>query len=206
MSLFDDRSHAGRELSNFLKEQAKIDIVIIPYEEAFDVGLEIARRHNAELDVMISDFIYAPDIPYADIGAVTEDGTLWVEDRIVKELDVSRSHIEDTARKTEDSMKDMSMDIDHEIDKSGKNVLIASEGLGSGFREAAVTGSLLKQGVENVFLATPFKSRDVMADIESVVDELYYLKEIPFLSSANSCYKQNKKDLKIGQYNPQKMR
>lgn len=205
MSLFDDRGHAGRELSKFLQNKAEIDVVVIPYAEALEIGLEIAREQGAEIEVMISDFISAQDIPYADVGAVVEDGTLWVEDKLVQELDVSRSYIEDAARLTGNDLEKNSIDLRTES-KADKKVVIASEGLGSGFREAAVAGSLLKKGFGEIYVAAPFKSRNVMADIETVVNEMFYLKEVPFLSSPDSCYKQNAENQKIENYSAQVMR
>lgn len=74
MSLFDDRSHAGRELSNFIQDRTTVDLVVIPYLEALEVGIEIARENNAEVNIMLADYLYNPDTPYCEIGAVVEDG------------------------------------------------------------------------------------------------------------------------------------
>ena len=202
MSLFDDRNHAGREVSNFLKDKAEVDLVVIPYAEALDIGLEIAKEQNADVEILLSDFISAEDIPYADVGAVVEDGTIWVEDRLVDELGVERSYIEESAELTSSSLGSNSIGLNQKTSlKPNGSAVIASEGLGSGFREAAVAGSLLKKGFREIHLATPFKSRNVMADIENVVDEVFYLKEIPFLSSPDSCYEKNQKGLEIEDYN-----
>ena len=78
MSLFDDRSHAGRELSNFIQDRTTVDLVVIPYLEDLEVGIEIARENNAEVNIMLADYLYNPDTPYCEIGAVVEDGTIWV--------------------------------------------------------------------------------------------------------------------------------
>lgn len=207
MSLFDDRSHAGREVSNFLKGKAEVDLVVIPYAGALDIGLEIAKTHNADVEILLSDFISAEDIPYADVGAVVEDGTIWVEDQLVDELDVNRSYIEESAELTSSSLGSNSVGLNQNTSlKPNGAVVIASEGLGSGFREAAVAGSLLKKGFGEVHLVAPFKSRSVMADIEKVVDEVFYLNEIPFLSSPDSCYEKNHKGLEIEDYNMQLIR
>lgn len=198
MSLFEDRIQAGRELSNFLKDKTTVDLVVIPYIEAFEIGMEIAKENNAEIKIILSDFISAPDIPYGEIGAAAEDGTIWVEDRLVDELEVSRLHIEQKAEALSTSLGEQSITLKPGFNPN-KRIIIASEGLGSGFREAAVAGSLLKKGFQKINIATPFKSENVMADIEEVADELFYVKEVPFLSSPNSFYKQDEENIEIAE-------
>ena len=199
MSLFEDRSQAGRNLSEFLKTKIDIDLVVIPYEGAFDIGLEIARDHDAEIEILLSDFIYAPNLSHADIGAVVEDRTLWIEDKLVEELNVDRSYIAKEASRKAESLRKSNPNKSLKYNKTD-NIVIASEGLGSGFREAAVAGSLLKKGYNRVFVAAPFRSRNMMADLEKIANGLFYLNEIPFLSSADSCYKQNENKVGIESY------
>ena len=93
MTLFEDRRRAGIELSKNLIDEIEIDTVVVPFPEALEVGLEVARNQGANLDLRLSEFITSPDAPYADIGAVADDNTLWIEDGLINELGVTSSYI-----------------------------------------------------------------------------------------------------------------
>lgn len=198
MSLFDNRSQVGKDLSEFLDNQLEIDLVIVPYPRAFEIGAEIADRNKADIQALFSDFILSNEIPYTEIGAVVEDGTIWIDDRLVQELDLNRSEIEDKASSVTEILEQKSLKASREREVgSVKNAVIVSEGLSDGFREAAVAGSLLKRGVENIYLVAPVKSNNVVADIETVVDQIFYLEEIPFLRSRKACYREDRDESKI---------
>lgn len=189
MNLFEDREEAGEELSKFLKEAVDIDHVVVPHPESCQLGLKTAKENGTAISVRLTDFISAPNVPNANIGAVVEDGTIWVDDGLQNELGVSPGHIESSANIKANSLKNKTLDLNHDgADIRGKNVVIVTDGVNSGFREAAVAGSLLKHSANKIFLASPLKSKNVMADINSVVDGFIALNEIPFVSSIDSCY------------------
>lgn len=189
MTLFDDRREAGEKLSEHLKEKVEIDAVVVPYPESIDVGLEVASRFSSKIEMRMSDFITSPDKPYAELGAVTEDGTLWVQDDLKRELEVTGSYLENMARIKSNLLKEKSDKFGKGHDLKGNSVVIVSDGIGNGFREASVAGSLLKEGVENIHVAAPVVSRNIRANILSVVDRIYFIREIPFLSSPDASYK-----------------
>jgi predicted phosphoribosyltransferase len=198
MTLFEDRRRAGIELSKNLKDEIEIDTVVVPFPEALEVGLEVARNQGANLDLRLSEFITSPDAPYADIGAIADDNTLWIEDGLRNELGVSSSYIENKARIKSNAMKEQSKKLNREEALlKGKNAVIVSDGLSSGFREAAIAGSVMKKGAEKIYVATPVKSENMMADIDSVVDQFLYVHEVPFLSSPDACYEKNRREANI---------
>lgn len=198
MTLFEDRRRAGIELSQNLQDEVEIDTVVVPFPEALEVGLEVARKQGANLDLRLSEFITSPDTPYANIGAVADDNTLWIEDGLRNELGVTSNYIDNEARIKSNAMKERSKGLKpEEVLLKGKNVLIVSDGLSSGFREAAITGSVIKKGADRIYVATPIKSKNMMADIDSIVDQFLYIHEVPFLSSPDACYSKNQREADI---------
>lgn len=197
MTLYDDRKHAGQELSDFLKNKIDIDLVVIPYIESYDVGIQVAETQNADVELRLSDFLTSPDAPYAEFGALAEDGTLWVDDSLRKELNVSPEFIEKRAKRLSKHLKRKSRGLARNTG-SGKNrkAVIVSDGIGSGFREAAVAGSLLKDGFKEINVATPIKSRNTRADLRSVTTGIFCLHSIPFLSSSKALYKSGTEETK----------
>lgn len=189
MTLFSDREEAGRKLSIYLKDRIEVDTVVIPYPSASKVGMNVARLQDSNVVIMLSEFITSPDEPYANIGAVVEDGTIWIDDRLKNELEVTDSYIENTARIKSNSLKEKTIEIENEnYGLEGDSVVIVSDGIVNGFREAAVAGSLRKSGFKDIYIAAPFKTRNTMAAIDSVADRVLTLHELAFLSSPDECY------------------
>ena len=174
--LFDSRLEAGKELSKHLDKRINVDTVVIPYPEACEIGLEIAHSQDADIMVRLSGFLPAPDFP-RNIGAVAEDGSIYLDDELVENLDVETSYIEGSADLLSDALSASS--ISSEKDCEGVAVIV-SDGTGDGFREAAVAGSLLKDGFRDVCVATPVKVSNFRVDLENVVDKMFYLEEVVF--------------------------
>jgi predicted phosphoribosyltransferase len=199
MDLFEDRREAGKKLSKHLKNKIDIDSVVVPYPDACKIGLKVAESQDADVSVRLSDFLSSPAPPYVNIGAVAEDGTLWIEDSLKEEMDVSKRYIKSAVRIQSKFLEMKSIELARENLEESSNVVVVSDGVSSGFREAAVAGSLLKQGVERVFIAAPVKSDNVMADLSSVSEGIYSIQNISFLSSADECYNENSESPEIKQ-------
>lgn len=191
MTMFDDRKDAGEKLAKLLKNKIEVDTVVIPYSEASEVGLELAEALDARVTVRLSEFISAHESPHLRIGAVTEDGTVWIEEDLKNQLEITRKYIENTARIERNSLKKRSASLkQHTPDVEGENVVIVSDGMTTGFREAAVAGSLLKNRAKNIYVASPVKSNSLMTDIDTVVDGVFALHELPMLHSPEACYRE----------------
>ncbi|MFB6208957.1 MAG: hypothetical protein ABEJ56_02345 [Candidatus Nanohaloarchaea archaeon] len=190
MSLYTDRREGGRELSKFIQDKIEIDSVVIPYQGALPVALEVGKRHNTGLSLRLADFIRVENQLSANIGAVAQDGTLWIEEELREELGVSSSHIEDQANEISPALlkESASHDLGKKDDLKGQKVAVVSEGISSGFREAAVAGSLLKAGAGQINVIAPFKSRKHMADLESLADNVLTVRDLTFISSPEACY------------------
>lgn len=197
MSLFDGKRAAGEELSKYLNGRIDVGTVVIPGPNACEIGLAVAENQDANVEVRLSDFIRAPDFPEARIGAVVEDGTLWIDDGLKTELDVSRGYIESSARIRSNSLKEVSLenDIVSETMKEGSAVIV-SPGIKNGFKEAAVAGSLIKDGFEEVYVVSPVQSTNMLADLDSIASSIFSIYQVPVLNSIESCYEEKSSDTK----------
>lgn len=192
MTLFENRRHAGLKLSKYLQNKVEIDKVIVPFPEASDIGIEVAEALESRVELRLTGFIASSDPPYANIGAVADDGTLWIEDSLRREMNVSRGHVENIARIKSNALQKKLDELQQKKgDLKGESVLIASDGLSSGFREAAMAGSALKAGAENIYVAAPVKSEKMMANIEKVAEKTFFIHQVPFLSSSDACYSED---------------
>ena len=96
MKVFTDRIEAGRRLASELGDFAhsKVAIVLAIPRGGVIVGYEVAHALRIPLDIIIPRKIGAPDNPELAIGAVTEDGTIILDRKIVEYLSVSKAYIE----------------------------------------------------------------------------------------------------------------
>lgn len=192
MPLFESRETASKQVIPKIPKNNAIDLILSPYEESD----EIAERLSEELDVPFetwnSEFLTCPGNKRINIGAVAEDGTLWIQDSLRAELEVSGDYIQNSSKSKTDLIRTRT---DEELKQlvDGKNVMIVSDGISEGFRETAVAGSLKKKGAKEIFIAAPVVSRTMMSDLRGIVDDLFYAREVPFLHSAEQCYQKKSK-------------
>ena len=72
---FRDRTDAGIRLANALAKYQGEDLIIYALPRGgVPLGVEIAKRLNAPLDLLITKKIGHPRNPEYAIGAITEDG------------------------------------------------------------------------------------------------------------------------------------
>lgn len=194
MTLFENRKAAGEELSNYLNKKSDFDTIILIHPKDCKIVLQVAKEFNAEIEVKLSDFISSPDEPYAKIGSVTEDGTIWIDDKLQKEFAVTNQYIKRRAIGTSKYLKKKSKGINKTKNRVRRdsNILIITGAIENGFREASVVGSLLKEGAKNISIASPFKSRNTRVNLEMLSDKMYHLHELSFIRSEDSLYEKGK--------------
>src|SRR5271169_2326387 len=100
MAFFTDRVDAGKRLAFSLKDfSGKKGIVLAIPRGGVVVGYEIAKALNLPLDVIIPRKIGAPDNPELAIGAMTEDGTIILDDKLIAYLGVSGNYVKEESER-----------------------------------------------------------------------------------------------------------
>ena len=89
MKFFADRVDAGKRLATALKSYRSKDAIVLAIPRGgIVVGFEISKELGVSLDIIVPRKIGAPDNPELAIGAVAEDGTTILNERLVTELGV----------------------------------------------------------------------------------------------------------------------
>src|SRR5919206_5301097 len=96
MILFEDRRDAGRQLAARLQEfKARADVVVLGIPRGgIVVADEIARELEMPLDVFITRKIGAPFNPELALGAVASDGTTFLDNFLIEQLDIRFADVE----------------------------------------------------------------------------------------------------------------
>ena len=92
--VFENRYDAGRKLAEGLLQYANKGVVVlgIPNGGAA-VALGVALALNAELDLIVSRKIPLPLSPEGGFGSVTDDGTMILNEEIVRRAGLTQQQI-----------------------------------------------------------------------------------------------------------------
>ena len=92
--LFRDRQDAGRALAARLERYRGWDPLVLGLPRGgVVVAAEVARRLDAELDVVVARKLGAPMSPEVAIGAVTASGERVLNEELIRDLDISETYV-----------------------------------------------------------------------------------------------------------------
>jgi len=175
-SIFDNRHDAGRRLAVELGEYNDQLVVVLAIPNGgVPVALEVASILNADLDLVISRKIPIPLHPEAGLGAVADDGTIILNEEVVKRIGLSRQQIEYEASKVRAAIKQRSIRYQGDrplVRVSGRTVIIIDDGLASGFTMMAAVESVRHRRPKEIVVAVPCASAMAVKRLEKVADKV----------------------------------
>ena len=159
---FQDRQDAGQKLSQKLTAYRGSDTIVLAIPHGgVPVGIEIAENLGTRLDLMVVRKIPIPNNPEAGYGAVTDDGTILLNEPLVTRLGLTPAQIESHAqvvRAEIDQRKIRYQGRGSSFPLEGKTVLLVDDGLASGFTVLAAIESARRRGAGKVVVAVPVAS------------------------------------------------
>jgi putative phosphoribosyl transferase len=178
MTVFSDRKEAGKILAAKLADYAEKAIVVAVPRGGVVVGYEIAHKLRVPLDVIVPRKIGAPFNPELAIGAVTEDGTMILDNQLVEYLGVSESHIREESERQRQEIKRRLRAYRGNTEAPrlmGLHVIVVDDGIATGATIRAALASLRKKEPKSVVLAVPVAPPSTIRNLKSEADEVIYL-------------------------------
>ncbi|WP_347720344.1 hypothetical protein [Candidatus Nanohalovita haloferacivicina] len=188
--MFRDRDHAAEMMVNYLEaKNPDFDRVIV---NSF-TGLPVAEKVADKLNLGISPLFcteLSKGLNGPTYGAVCQDGTLWLNDAMVREFMISPEYISDQAECTRKEIVEKARQAGYEgmPQVKGENILVLNDGVSSGMRSAAAAGSCIKNGSSQLTLAAPFISSTAYGMLENLFDRIYCLETPSFVVSVDDGY------------------
>ena len=174
--IFENRYDAGRKLAEKLTEYANQSVVVLAIPNGgVAVALGVALALGADLDLVISRKIPLPLSPEGGFGAVTDDGTIILDEEVVKKAGLSQPQINYQVSQVRANIRKRSLLYHRDrppVVISGRTVIIVDDGLASGYTMRAAVESVRHRKPKKIIAAVPVGPEAVVKELEKVADRV----------------------------------
>ena len=187
--IFENRYDAGRQLAAKLGEykgpalseaegslsKGKSVVVLAIPNGGVPVGMEVALALEADFDLVVSRKIPLPLNTEAGFGAVADDGTVILNEDMVRRAGLSQQQIDsqDNLVRTEIRRRRLLYRQDRPPALvGGKTVIITDDGLASGFTMLATVKSMRSRKPREIIVAVPVSSAAALEEVSKVADKV----------------------------------
>ncbi|MFC1963923.1 phosphoribosyltransferase [Chloroflexota bacterium] len=175
-AIFENRFDAGRQLAaKLMPYRDKPAVVVAIPNGGVAVGLEVALALGAELDLVISRKIPLPLSPEGGFGAVTDDGTMMLDEEVVQKVGLTPQQIGYQVSQVRSGIRQRSML--YSADKkpvvlAGKVAIVVDDGLAAGYTMTAAVSSVRQRRPGEVVVAVPVGPADAVKRLKKVADRV----------------------------------
>jgi putative phosphoribosyl transferase len=171
---FNDRKDAGELLAGCLAEYRDKNAIVLGIPRGgVPVAAEVARGINAELDIIVARKLGSPVSAELGIGAVTANGGRYLNEEIIRELQVSDEYLEwiteaqrDDARQREERFRQGRA----APMIKGRVVILVDDGLATGATMWAAVRSVRKAEPARLVVAVPVGPPQTCSELREEVD------------------------------------
>lgn len=178
---FRDRREAGRRLAERLSGyRNEAPVVFALPRGGVPVAFEVARRLDAELDVILARKLGAPGQPELGIGAVAQGGKRVLNRRLTDHLSVSDEYIERVTRRELENISAAERRFGAKGIRSlrGRTAVVVDDGLATGVTARAAILAARDMEPKRLVLATPVCAARTYESLRREVDDFACL-EVP---------------------------
>lgn len=189
---FRDRQEAGRLLAQeLIGLRGKKAVVLGIPRGGIVVAREIAQELDAEMDIVLSRKLRTPGQEELAMGSVSEDGHVFLNDRVVREIGISKDAIqrEKEAQMAEIARRsEMIRKVLPKVSLKGRYVVITDDGVATGATFQAALWSVRHEQPLRLIAAVPVGPNDTLAKLSEDTDELICLRSPPFFAAVGQFY------------------
>ncbi len=169
-------------------------IVIGTSYGGYPIAKIIAKELDSQLEIMFSRKIYSPNNDECEIAIVTESEELVIHEELVKAFNINLDFVFSKSRYIFENELSNSVNKFRRGKKlnnlENKNVLLIDEGLNTSLTVMACIKTAIHLGAKSVSVATPILPTTSINTIESIADDLYYVKSLDHFISIDFYYDQ----------------
>lgn len=171
--IFEDREEAGKYLARSLEGFHWQNAIVLAIPSGgVPIGLAISSRLGLPLDLIIIRKIPVPGNTEAGFGAISLEGDMILNDSMVRMLGLTKEEIEDLADPVREELNARNHIFREDRpwpDLKGKVVILADDGLASGYTMTTAARLVRRHSPEKIVVAVPTAS---LPTIEMVAEEV----------------------------------
>jgi len=195
-SYFVDRQDASSQLIDTLP------LVLLSDNETVVIGVseggvyfanEIAKKVNAQMDILLTEPILAPNNPELAIAMISETEEVVIHKALTDAFDINEDYVyAEAQRKYEEEVlsyvykyrkgKDL-------VSLKGKYVVLADECIETGLTMMVALKSVIEREAKNIYIATPILDEAVYQNLLTVCDGVFCPHKIQDYISIEYYYK-----------------
>ncbi|HUU77545.1 MAG TPA: phosphoribosyltransferase [candidate division Zixibacteria bacterium] len=177
--LFSSREQAGLELAEKIKE-VDFDILYIIPNGGLPVGYGILRKLKdlkIKADLLIVKKIHVPWTTEAGMGAVTPDGQIYLNERIISSSSINDKQIQKQIDFTKERINTIRNEfkLTNILQPTNLDIMIIDDGIASGFSMLAGIQWLKKMGANYIFVGSPTAPLSSLKTLEKKTKAIFCL-------------------------------
>jgi predicted phosphoribosyltransferase len=177
---FQDRNQAGIQLSAFLQDYQKdknLLVLGLP-RGGVQVAEGVAQALRAPLDVVLLRKLPYPPQPELAIGAVAEDGSIFINQEFQYAVEQQPDSLEPIIREQMEIIRNRAKRYRshrHAHGWKGKTVILVDDGIATGATMKVAIRAARSGGASRVVVAIPVAAPSSLQELEAVADEVVCL-------------------------------
>lgn len=190
---FKDRHEAGIKLAEkLIKYKNNKDVVLLAIPRGgVEVGYEIVRLLNVDLDIIVTKKIGLPGDEEFAIGSVAPNKNLMLDEGTIKTYNVSDDYIKEKTREIGKEIERRYKEYKGKYqlqNLKNKIIILTDDGIATGFTTKAAISYIKSQKPKKLILAVPVAPSDFASQIKKEVDEFVCLYSTNLFFSISQFY------------------
>lgn len=177
--MFHNREDAAHQLAERLKgRELQAPLVLAIPRGGVVTGAVLARELGAELDVVLSRKLRAPMQPELAVGAISEDGRVYLNHYAQEVLELTEGYLAEERRHQLNEIarrKKLFRGVRPQAPITGRSLIVTDDGIATGSTMIAALQAIQTQKPRELIVAVPVASPDRLEEVRRWCDEVVCL-------------------------------
>jgi len=178
-AIFENRRDAGKKLAERLSAYKGTGTLVLGIPNGgLPLAMEVALGLDAELDLIISRKIPIPLRPEVGCGAVTDDGTVILNNEMMQKFGLTQEMVNEQVAQVTANVRKRTLVYRGNRPLSiisNKTVILVDDGLASGFTMMAAVESVRRRRPRYIVVAVPAASEAALSQLNKYADKVVVL-------------------------------
>ncbi|MGK0255861.1 MAG: putative phosphoribosyl transferase [Arcobacteraceae bacterium] len=201
--IFKNRKDAFHQLCSVLpiKEMKNEKWVILAISSgAVPIAIDLSEKLKGDFDYLFTQKIFTSKNKECEIAIITETEEIVIHEELMKSFNLNLEEIYDESKAIfQNDIQCYKAKYRNNLDilnLENRNVLLVDEGLNTGLTMMACIKSVINEKAKSIFVAVPVLPEVTIHDIETIADDLYYVKAPAHFVSIDFYY-ENLEDIEL---------